>query len=517
MKSLMRIFLIVALVATGIALTSPRTASACNYRWDWPVYVVQRGDTLARIAQRYRVSLATLVDANCITNPSRIFTGQQLRVPPGGGPGPIPGEVITGNYNIPATTQLFENGVMIFRADNGTIYAISYNGRIYVFPSWLYGFLPDNPYPGSPPPGRIRPYLGFGKVWGNFAYVRNALGWATASEQGYILNLQTATGGVYYLTLVNGSRIRVNPNGTWTYSNPPPPITPTFTPIPPPGDRIVFAAFQQFQRGFMLWQSDNGKVWVLYTSGAAQTYPASAYSPLPDNPFPGLPPAGYIKPINAFGKVWGNFNSVRDGLGWAVLNEQGYNMRINEGNPALTEIVLPNGARIEVNRVGGWRFLSGSLSFAIQPPIEPTAPEPPPLPTPVPTLPPPPPPETTNETTQAAFQPFENGYLLWLANTQDVWALYGGTSGSARIYALYEYSGLPDNPVTEEAPPGRAKPINAFGRLWGNLPEVRSLGWGLGVEQGYTATITRLGPNLSISTPDGRTITISGSEWRFGG
>ncbi|MBK8021591.1 MAG: LysM peptidoglycan-binding domain-containing protein [Chloroflexi bacterium] len=53
----------------------------CYPRQDWSVYIVQAGDTLARIAARYGTTAETLAYANCIANPNLIYAGQALRVP----------------------------------------------------------------------------------------------------------------------------------------------------------------------------------------------------------------------------------------------------------------------------------------------------------------------------------------------------------------------------------------------------------------------------------------------------
>jgi LysM repeat protein len=45
-------------------------------------YVVQRGDNLFRIAMRYNISYLQLAQYNGISNPSRIYVGQVLRIPP---------------------------------------------------------------------------------------------------------------------------------------------------------------------------------------------------------------------------------------------------------------------------------------------------------------------------------------------------------------------------------------------------------------------------------------------------
>ncbi len=45
------------------------------------IYVVQRGDTLAKIAARHGVTIKQITDLNNITNPNFIYTGQKLRIP----------------------------------------------------------------------------------------------------------------------------------------------------------------------------------------------------------------------------------------------------------------------------------------------------------------------------------------------------------------------------------------------------------------------------------------------------
>ena len=44
-------------------------------------YIVQRGDTLYRIARSHDTTVAALMQANSITNPNRIYVGQRLIIP----------------------------------------------------------------------------------------------------------------------------------------------------------------------------------------------------------------------------------------------------------------------------------------------------------------------------------------------------------------------------------------------------------------------------------------------------
>lgn len=44
-------------------------------------YVVSQGDNLSKIAQMYGISIKTLMEANSITDPNSIHTGQKLNIP----------------------------------------------------------------------------------------------------------------------------------------------------------------------------------------------------------------------------------------------------------------------------------------------------------------------------------------------------------------------------------------------------------------------------------------------------
>ncbi len=100
----------------GATLPPPTTGST---------YVVQSGDSLYRIAQRFGVSIAAIIQANGIVNPNLIFVGQVLRIPGGTGPivvGPtiVPPPGATLPPAPPPGSGAFESGGQILNLDGNT-------------------------------------------------------------------------------------------------------------------------------------------------------------------------------------------------------------------------------------------------------------------------------------------------------------------------------------------------------------------------------------------------------------
>lgn len=82
--------------------------------------------------------------------------------------------------------QCYERGVMIWRSDSGTIYALEglTGGRVFIFEGGTYADLPEAA--GTPPRSTLLlPQSGFGKVWASDLTVRSALGWAVLPERAY--------------------------------------------------------------------------------------------------------------------------------------------------------------------------------------------------------------------------------------------------------------------------------------------------------------------------------------------
>jgi DNA-binding beta-propeller fold protein YncE len=103
---------------------------------------------------------------------------------------------------VPATSafQLFERGLMLWRADTKLIYVLRNDG------TWsVYGGTWDETQPADdpawvPPAGLFRPVQAFGKLWRTEAGLASRLGWALSPEQDYAMLAQVFEGG----TLLRG-------------------------------------------------------------------------------------------------------------------------------------------------------------------------------------------------------------------------------------------------------------------------------------------------------------------------
>lgn len=128
----------------------------------------------------------------------------------------------------------------------------------------------------------------------------------------------------------------------------------TIMPVSAQNQITVYATAQRFEKGLMIWRSDNAFIWVLGNNGQVLNFPARSYSNLPDNPIFGNPPSR-LRPIFGFGKVWGNNEGVRNLIGWPTLGELGFNMPIRTSPTALYLTQLDN-TIIQINNNGTWQY-----------------------------------------------------------------------------------------------------------------------------------------------------------------
>ena len=92
-------------------------------------------------------------------------------------------------------------------------------------------------------------------------------------------------------------------------------------------EKVIWCAWQEFERGYMLWRIDTGKIYVLYTQGMDggnwEVY---------DDTWPGgtdidpdiIPPPGLVQPKRGFGWVWREqLGGPKSDIGWALMEEEG--------------------------------------------------------------------------------------------------------------------------------------------------------------------------------------------------
>jgi lipoprotein-anchoring transpeptidase ErfK/SrfK len=103
----------------GQRLTIPSGSGGGSGGGGGGVHVVQRGETLGRIAARYGTSVAAFVSANGLRNPNFIYVGQRLRIPTGGGGGGGGGSAPSGGkwieVDLSSQTTMAKQGNTVIR------------------------------------------------------------------------------------------------------------------------------------------------------------------------------------------------------------------------------------------------------------------------------------------------------------------------------------------------------------------------------------------------------------------
>lgn len=89
----------------------------------------------------------------------------------------------------------------------------------------------------------------------------------------------------------------------------------------------IWAAYEPFERGHMVWRSDTREIHVLYADGSYETYEDTWRE---GDPFdiPGTPSSGLRAPVRSFGNLYAHQSRVREGLGWATAPEASYTMGV---------------------------------------------------------------------------------------------------------------------------------------------------------------------------------------------
>lgn len=275
---------------------------------------------------------------------------------------------------------------------------------------------------------------------------------------------------------------------------------------------LIQAAFQPYEEGYMLWEEDTGAIHVLYSDGSRAYYWEDMYAAWPDNALTENPPAGRIKPMNGFGRVWASIPEVQQKLGWATAPEHSYAVSMTRyehprtaGPVTDTEFAFPDGRLVKLYNNGTWLFVSVSKTPTAAATSQPD-------PQCICSLP-------QSIVMRAAIQPFEKGYMLYWSETGSIWVLT--SDGTARLFTSKDYGRIENDPIKEIPPTGLYRPILGFGKVWGYYPEVRhKLGWATAEEQTYRMRFERIraGDDIAfqVTTPDHRSLVITDDEtWYF--
>lgn len=352
--------------------------------------------------------------------------------------------------------QRFESGEMIYREDTGTIYALvnarsADAGTAWVIPSRTYGEWPQNDL--RAPDDALSPTDGFGQVWANNTALRNALGWATLEPVGYETQI-VVSGGVIYIETLEGIIYAIN-DGTWSRVD----DLPSDDDTPAQIERIVISPESVAPGGSLTveWAVSGDNV----DFAQVRVFDPISYLPIEPILDPGesslfLPTTGaltYPIPDRARGDLLVSVSAV----------ERGYLYSTND---------------LAVER--------RTVPLAV---------------------------DNQTYTFQAAYQDYENGFMLWQADTDVVLVFYDNGT-----YAPYPESSYADAPsFNGSVPEGFVAPINAFGRVWGFVRD--NIGYALDLEQGYEVIISQAAnANVTYTLPDGRTIRVDPAgfgTWTF--
>ncbi len=142
--------------------------------------------------------------------------------------------------------------------------------------------------------------------------------------------------------------ILLNCPDDWFFSQAPD-ICPAFQALSSAG------AVQQFESGFMIWIEEEEHIYVLFDDSGSpgwNTYVDQWDPSDPDRDPTLLPPDDLYQPVRGFGRVWREEPGVRDRLGWAVNEEQGYSTIIQR-----TSYAKYNETYILALDGGVWRLL----------------------------------------------------------------------------------------------------------------------------------------------------------------
>lgn len=101
---------------------------------------------------------------------------------------------------------------------------------------------------------------------------------------------------------------------------------------PTSGAKIVWSSYTPFERGFMLWRSDTGRIYGFFNGTGWTDVEDRFRDGMPDYVEPGRgdPPPGLTEPKRGTGLVWATNDQFFQSLGWATSEQRGFCAEIQE-------------------------------------------------------------------------------------------------------------------------------------------------------------------------------------------
>ncbi|MCC6975291.1 MAG: hypothetical protein IT322_14900 [Anaerolineae bacterium] len=121
--------------------------------------------------------------------------------------------------------------------------------------------------------------------------------------------------------------------------------------------------------------------------------------------------------------------------------------------------------------------------------------------------------------TGGSIQRFQFGYMVWIQDTRQVYALVDpsskGWGGTVEIYSDTWTEGMQDTDPSLVPPAGQQQPNRGLGKVWRETAGLRDrLGFAWEPSQAFTALIYTTADRTYLSTNTGWVIRIVGSQWQ---
>lgn len=324
-----------------LAASDARTAvCAAPTLPDFVPYVVRAGDRLAAlVAGQNTITVTQLAALNCLDDPDALPVGAVIwlpEAPPAAAATPEASPAVTPQ---PAHIDAFSaSAEAIINTDTVTLNWSARGSRAY-----LYLCLAAAPTCSRPPSAAVLPLAGSLSVAGypyagTYRYRLEVEGSAASVSADVSLAVTCAQewlGGVGALPL-----------------------------CPEAPARTVFAVWQPFEHGALLWFSDVKQIFVLTDDGTLRVYTDAYVEGEPDPA--ATAPAGLFTPLRGFGLLWETLGGAQGALGWATAPEAGFDgARQAAGHTSYTTYVAgPDGIVYAVTQlpgmeVGYWTQVAG--------------------------------------------------------------------------------------------------------------------------------------------------------------